>query len=54
MYGNNDSLQVTFSMDGILLLSEDISDHVAKSLETVLKIDVKALSSLLCIMCIND
>ena len=45
MYGNNDSLQFTFSMDDILLLSGDISDHVAKSLETVLKIDVKALNT---------
>ena len=54
MYGSNCSLQFSFSMDDVLLLSRDISNHVTKLLETVLKIDVKALSTtVLCVLMIR-
>ena len=46
MYGNNCSLHFSFPLDDILLLSRDVSDHVAKLSEIVLKIDVTALSTL--------
>jgi len=54
MYGSNRRLQFSFLMDDILLLSRDISNHVKKLLEIVLKIDVKALSTaVLCVLMIR-